>query len=144
VAAEVPDRVALVDGTYDPSERRRWTYAQLLDESRAVARALLNYFTPGEVLLVLAPNSARWVILQMGAGIAGLVLATANPAYQEREIEYVMRKSGAAGVVLADEYRGHDLLATVVRLAKHIPKVRTILRFSEWDEWLRHDGSGRE
>lgn len=134
VAAQVPDRVALVDGLRDPAARSRWTYAELLAESRAVARSLLGRFTPGERLLVLAPNSARWVVLQLGAGLAGLVLVTANPAYQEREIDYVLRGSAAAGVVLADEYRGHDLLATVTRLAKDIPSVRTILRMRDWDE----------
>ncbi|WP_223838499.1 AMP-binding protein [Saccharopolyspora pogona] len=136
VAAQVPGRVALVDGLRDPAARRRWTYAELLEESRAVARTLLDRFETGERLLVLAPNSARWVVLQLGAGLAGLVLAAANPAYQEREIEYVLRKSAAAGVILADEYRGHDLLATVTRLAKDIPSVRMILRFSEWDDFL--------
>jgi fatty-acyl-CoA synthase len=136
VAAQVPDRVALVDGRRDPAARSRWTYAELLAESEAVARSLLGRFSPGERLLVLAPNSARWVVLQMGAGLAGLVLVTANPAYQERELEYVLRRSAAAGVVLADEYRGHDLLATVTRLAKDIPAVRTILRFAEWDDLL--------
>lgn len=135
-ATQVPDRVALVDGLRDPDARHRWTYAELLAESRAVARFLLGRFAPGERLLVLAPNSARWVVLQMGAGLAGLVLVTANPAYQEREIEYVLRRSAAAGVVLADEYRGHDLLATVTRLAKDIPSVRAIVRFADWDDLL--------
>ncbi|PXY18447.1 AMP-binding protein [Prauserella flavalba] len=135
-AAQAPDRVALVDGLRDPAARRRWTYAELLEEARSVARTLLDRFEPGERILILAPNSARWVVLQLGAGLAGLVLATANPAYQEREIEYVLRKSAAAGVFLADEYRGHDLLATVTRLAKDIPSVRTILRFSEWEDFL--------
>jgi fatty-acyl-CoA synthase len=137
VTAAVPDRVALVDGAYDPSARRSWTYAELLEQSRRVARALLTRLEPGERLLVLAPNSPEWVILQMGAGLAGLVLATANPAYQEREIEYVMRRSGAAAVVLADDYRGHDLLSTVTRLAADIPAVRTLWRLSEWSDWLR-------
>lgn len=137
VSAACPDRIALVDGSRDRSARRTWTYAQLLSESSRVARALLSYFTPGERLLVLAPNSPEWVVLQMGAAMAGLVLATANPSYQEREIEYVLRRSAAAGVMVADEYRGHDLLATVGRLVADLPAVRTVLRFSDWSELLR-------
>ena len=136
VAAQVPDRVALVDGTRDPATRYKWTYAELLAESRAAAKSLLSQFRPGECLVVLAPNSARWVVLQMAAGMAGLVLATANPAYQEREIDYVLRKSAAVGVILADGYRDHDLLATVTRLVKDIPSVRAVLRFNEWDQLL--------
>jgi fatty-acyl-CoA synthase len=136
-AADAPDRLALVDGCPDPAARRTWTYAELLTASEQVARSLLTRFSPGERLLVLAPNSPEWVLLQMGAAMAGLVLACANPAYRDREIDYVLRRSRAAGVVLADEYRGHDLLATVQRLSAELPQLRTILRFSRWDELLR-------
>ncbi|MCU1690939.1 MAG: AMP-binding enzyme family protein [Frankiales bacterium] len=141
-AAEAPDRVALVDGVREVGARRQWTYAELLEQSQAAARALLARFSPGEVLLVVAPNSAEWLVLQMGAGIAGLVLATANPAYQERELEHVLRRSGAAGVVVADEYRGHDLLATMTRLASDLPAVRAVLRLSRWDDLLREASPG--
>jgi fatty-acyl-CoA synthase len=39
-AARAPDTVALVEGVPDPAERRRWTYADLLDEAERAARAL--------------------------------------------------------------------------------------------------------
>lgn len=144
VAGEVPDRVALVDGTRDPAGRRRWTYAELLEESRAAARMLLGHFAPGETVVIFAPNSAQWVVCQMGAGFAGLVLATANPAYGEREIDYVLRESGAVGVIVADDYRGHDLHATVARLARDVPSIRSILRMSEWDELVSTTPDGIE
>jgi fatty-acyl-CoA synthase len=140
VASQVPDRVALVDGVADPAARRRWTYQELLEDSERVARSLLKHFSPTERLLVLAPNSAEWFVLELAAGLAGMVLVPANPAYQEREIEYVLRRSGAVGVVVADSYRGHDLFGTVRRLAGDIPAIRKIFRISEWDELLS-DGS---
>jgi fatty-acyl-CoA synthase len=142
VAAECPDTIAVVDGVKDPRARRTWTYAELQRQSTRLAQALLWYFRPGERLLVLAPNSPEWVILQLAAGLAGLVLATANPAYREREIEYVLRKSGAAGVIVADDYRGHDLHATVRRLAADIPAIRAQLVFSEWDALLNRGDPG--
>lgn len=129
VAAQVPDRVALVDGTPDPARRRRWTYAEL---ATAAAHALLEEFRPGEVVLVLVPNSADWVVLQLGAGLAGLVLAPANPAYREREIEHVLRRSEAAGVIVAPDHRGHALHETVLGLAPDIPSLRAVWRFDEW------------
>lgn len=132
-AAEAPQQVALVDGVRDPAARRRWTYAELLADSTRLARSLLSTFEPGERILILAPNSAEWVVLQMAAGLAGLVLATANPAYQEREIDYVLRRSGAVGVVFADSYRGHDLRSTVNRLSANVPAIRALWRMSDWD-----------
>jgi len=129
-AAGAPETIALVDGCDDPAGRRRWTYAQLVAESEGVARGLLRHFRPGERLLIAAPNSAEWVLLQMGAALAGLVLATANPAYRERELDYVLRRSHAVGVVTADEYRGHDLRDTICRLTASLPHVRRVVSLS--------------
>lgn len=55
-AAAAPDRVALVAGLPDPALRRRWTYAELLEQSQRVARALATRFAPGERVAVWAPN----------------------------------------------------------------------------------------
>ena len=123
-AGDAPDTVALLDGHPDPDRRRSWTYAELVADSERLAHGLLEHFQPGERLLIVAPNSADWVVLQMAAAFAGLVLATANPAYQERELEYVLRRSRAVGVVVADEYRGHALPATIGRLASAPGHVR--------------------
>jgi fatty-acyl-CoA synthase len=128
-ARDAPDTVALLDGVADPAGRVSWTYAELLADSEALARGLLARFTPGERILVVAPNSADWVVLQMAAALAGLVLATANPAYRERELQYVLERSGAAGVICADEYRGHDLLTTMTRLGAG--QAREIIRLAD-------------
>jgi fatty-acyl-CoA synthase len=136
-ALDAPDTVAVMDGQPDRELRRSCTYAELLADSERVARSLLERFQPGERLLIVAPNSADWVLLQMGAALAGLVLATANPAYQERELDYVLTRSRAVGVVVADDYRGHDLRATIGRLAAGLPHVRDVLRLSRLDELLR-------
>jgi non-ribosomal peptide synthetase component E (peptide arylation enzyme) len=45
-AAEAPDTTALVEGAVDPTARRRWSYAELLEASERAARALLGRFTP--------------------------------------------------------------------------------------------------
>jgi len=128
-ADEAPDTVALVDGVADPDRRSSWTYAEMLADSEALARGLLTRFAPGERILVVAPNSADWVLLQMAAALAGLVLATANPAYRDRELAYVLERSGAVGVVAADDYRGHDLMDTMTRLGAG--RVREIIRLAD-------------
>jgi hypothetical protein len=42
-----PSRVALIEGTIDGRSRRRWTFAELLEESEKVAPALLLRSAPG-------------------------------------------------------------------------------------------------
>src|SRR3954447_24283625 len=82
VAGRVPDRVALVEGV--PAQRRRWTYAELLDEAERAARALRARFEPGERVAAYANNLPEWVILEFAAGLAGLTVATVSPALRER------------------------------------------------------------
>ena len=143
VAAEVPQRTALVDGVPDPAARRRWTYAQLLEEAEAVAAALAARFEPGERVAVWSPNSPEWVLLQLGAALAGLVLVTVNPAYRAGEVGYVLAQSRAAGVVHADVYRGVDLGRVVDEVRPDLAELREVLRFSRWDELVGPGGGGR-
>ena len=90
---------ALVEGTPVLSaDRRRWTFETMLADAERVAGALLERFEPGERVGVWAPNIPEWVLLELGAGLAGIVLVTVNPAYRPKELEYVLRQSGASGV----------------------------------------------
>nr|WP_197040405.1 AMP-binding protein [Pseudonocardia halophobica] len=135
-AADHPDRCALVDAVPDPAHRRSWTYAELLATAERVAQALLSRFRPGERLAVWAPNCAEWVLLQQGASLAGLVLVTVNPANRRMELEYVLQKSRAAGIVHASEYRGVDMAATVREARAAAPDLREAIDFADWDEFL--------
>jgi len=76
---------------------RTWTYAQLLANAQVCAQWLLTRFTPGERVVVWAPNVPEWIVLQYGTALAGLVLVTANPALRSSELRYVLDQSRAAG-----------------------------------------------
>ena len=73
-AQAAPDRLALIAGVPDPTLRRQWTYAQLHREAQRTARALLTRFKSGERIAVWAQNIPEWVMLEFGAGMAGMVL----------------------------------------------------------------------
>src|SRR3954466_14080362 len=55
-AATWGERTALVEGIPDTDQRRRWSFASLLDGAEQVARALLGRFSPGEHVAVWAAN----------------------------------------------------------------------------------------
>jgi len=99
IAAEVPNRVALVEGIPSP-ERRQWTYAELLGDAERCARYLLQYFQPGEHVAVWAHNLPEWVLLEYGSALAGLTLVTVNPSLQPAEARYILTQSRAAGCSL--------------------------------------------
>jgi fatty-acyl-CoA synthase len=135
-AAEVPDRTALVEMNPDAADRPSWTYAELAETAEQVARALLARFEPGERVAIWAPNCARWVLLQQGLSMAGVVLVTVNPAYRDEELEYVLRQSRAAGIFFADEYRGVDMAATVQSIRERLPELREAVSLKDWDAFV--------
>jgi fatty-acyl-CoA synthase len=135
-AAEVPDRVALVDGAPDAEARRSWTYAELLDSAERIARALLARFEPGERVAIWAPNCAEWMLLQQGASLAGLIVVTVNPAYKASEVQYVLRQSGAAGIFFTDAYRGYDMAAAVDEARAGAPELREAISFTDFDAFV--------
>ena len=92
-ARSAPDRLALIAGISDPALRRQWTYSELYTEAQRTARALLHRFKLGERIAVWAQNLPEWIMLEFGAGLAGMVLVTVNPGFRARELEYVLKQS---------------------------------------------------
>jgi fatty-acyl-CoA synthase len=139
-AETTPDRLALICGTPDPTQRRQWTYAELYSASVRTAHALLRRFEPGERVAVWAPNIPEWIMMEFGAALAGLVLVTVNPGFRKHEAEHVLRQSRAAGIVVYPEFRGNPMLAIVEELQPRCPELREVIRFDEWSSFLESGG----
>ena len=131
IAREVPDRLALVEGVADPAKRRRWTYRQLMDDVQKVARGLLTHLQPGDKVAILAPETPEWVIMQHGLCFAGLIIVPLNPAYTEREVEFVMRSSDASAIVFAESSRGKDLRKIVEGVQAKLLNLKTAICMSD-------------
>src|SRR5262249_8645878 len=136
IAAEVPDRVALVEGIPTP-DRRRWTYLDLLSDAQNCARLLLKYFRPREHVAVCANNLPEWVLLQYRVALAGMTLVTLNPSLQPAELEYMLRQSRAAGVFAVPDVRGNPLFAHIERIRPKLPELRHVLRLDVLTEMMK-------
>jgi fatty-acyl-CoA synthase len=132
-AVEVPDRLALVEGVADPSMRRRWTYRELVDDAKKVARALLRHFKRGDKVGMFAPETPEWVIFQHGLSFAGLIIVPINPAYTEREVEFILRNSEAKGVIFAETSRGKALRHLIEHVQFKLPDLATAICVSDLD-----------
>ena len=135
VAELDPDRVALVSSGPDIDSCRRWTFGELLEDSESVARALLSRFDPGEHVAVWAPNLPEWNLLQLGMGLAGLVLVPLNPAYRQAELSYALRQSNAVGIFYVPEFRGSPMAEWVARAKAELPALRSTISLAEWDDF---------
>jgi fatty-acyl-CoA synthase len=132
-AAATPDAEALVEADLAGQLGRRWSYAGLLRDSERLAQALLSRYRPGERVAVWAPNVPEWVILEYAAGLAGLTLVTANPAYQPRELKYVLEQSRACGLFLVREFRGNPMAAIAAEVAAGLPALREVVDLDDHD-----------
>ncbi len=135
-AGLAPHRTAVVAWGLRPGERRAWTYQELQRDAERVARALLTRFQPGEHIAVYAPNVAEWLLLELGAGLAGLVLVTVNPANRSHELEYVLHQSRAAGVFHCHSFRGNPMADWVAEVRPRLPALREVIAFEDWDTFL--------
>ena len=126
VAVARPDAEALVEVRQDGSEGPRWTYAELLAETERLTLALSTRFAPGERVVIWSPNSPEWVLMEYACALSGLVLVTANPAFQARELAYVLEQSGAVALFLVDAFRGNPMARIGAEVAAGIAAIREV------------------
>ena len=132
-AAKTPAAPALIEADIKGQIGRRWTYSELLSDSERLARGLLSRFAPGERICIWAPNAPEWVILEYAAALAGLTLVTANPAYQERELRFVLEQSNSAGLFLVREHRGNPMWAIAKAAAAGNSMLHAIVDIEDHD-----------
>ncbi|WP_296743484.1 AMP-binding protein [Mesorhizobium sp.] len=80
-----PDRLAIVD------EERRFTWKEVRQRCESLAAALLDIgVKPGDVVSVLAPNTAEMFEAQFAVAMAGAVLNTINIRLDAETIAYIL------------------------------------------------------
>lgn len=116
LAASQGDRPAVV------FEGHRTSYAELAERSRRVAAALqgLGAGRDGAVGL-LAPNSADWLVLTVGAVRAGAQVHVFNTWVKPGELDYLLRASRVEVLVSTAGFASNDILGALTGL---IPEAR--------------------
>ncbi|HZR39074.1 MAG TPA: AMP-binding protein [Ktedonobacteraceae bacterium] len=95
----------------------RWTYQEYRERADEVARGLMALgLNKGDHIAVWAINLPEWLLLQMAAAKAGLVLVTINPAYRASELEYVLKQGDVSALFFMAQVRDHNFLETVSSL----------------------------
>ncbi|WP_305097988.1 AMP-binding protein [Croceibacterium aestuarii] len=126
-AAAWSEREGLIEGKAEGTAGRRWTFAEMLDDAERIAGSLAGRYRPGERIAIWAPNMPEWVLLEYAAALAGLALVTVNPAYQARELDYVLRQSRSVALFLVREHRGNLMREIAEQVATEIPALREIV-----------------
>src|SRR5713226_1756771 len=116
-ADELPTQEAVVYSCYPEFGGAldiRWSYQQYRERANAVARGLMALgLSKGDHIAVWAANLPEWLLLQMGAAKAGLVLVTINPLLRGAEIEYILKQGDIRALFFMASIRDHDCLAAI-------------------------------
>jgi fatty-acyl-CoA synthase len=118
------DTIALKEIGFDGATGRTWTYAQLRADAERLARALASRHAPGARIAVYANNLPEWVLLELASAMAGLVLVTVNPSYQNRELKFVLEQSRSEAIYYVEEFRGSSMKAIADETCAEIPAIR--------------------
>ena len=122
--ARKPDQPALKALDYDGTVVRSWSYSELLFDVERLARALANRHEEGARVAVYANNVPEWVLLELACGLAGVILVTVNPAYQKRELKYVLEQSRSEAIYYVADFRGNPMQQIADEVCNEIPAIR--------------------
>jgi fatty-acyl-CoA synthase len=126
LSRDLRDRDALL---YQPGPR--YTFAALEEEARTIARGLMSLgITRGERIAVWATNVPEWIVVQFAAAKIGAILVTVNTSLRARDIDYVLRQSGATTMITIQGFRDVDYVAELTAIgafAGRIPALRHLI-----------------
>src|SRR5919197_3729349 len=95
----------------------RYTYAQFRDECDRVAKGMIALgIAKGDHVGIWATNYPEWVVAQFATAKIGAVLVTVNPSYRTHELEYLLKQSDAATLMLIGSFKTSDYVAMINEL----------------------------
>ena len=104
-------------------ENIKWNYSELLQRSESIAQGLLSLGLPKHSRVgIYAPNCKEWLLTQMAASLADLILVNINPAYQLIELEHALNKLGVSALVMTPGFKQSNYIEL---LSKIDPELRT-------------------
>jgi fatty-acyl-CoA synthase len=107
LAEHFPTREALVYS----HRGQRWTFRELNDETRLVARGLLAHGVKrGDRVALWATNVPEWIVLQFALAKIGAILVTVNTSLRAAEVEYLLRQNDTGTLITIRGFRGVDYL----------------------------------
>jgi fatty-acyl-CoA synthase len=117
IVARYPDNEALVSR----HQGLRYSYRALKTVVDQCARALLALgVAKGERVGIWAPNCAEWAITQFATSKIGAILVNINPSYRVHELQYALKQSGCAYLIIAPQFRTSNYTAMIYELAPEL------------------------
>ncbi len=120
-ARDYPDKEAVVDS------KTRLTWAQAKQWTDRFALGLLELGLKKDEMIVLQlPICAELNLLRVACEKAGVLSLTTPGALRHKEIEYIIGKTEAVGIVITKEFHGFDYFEMVQEIRQQLPLLKNI------------------
>lgn len=114
--ANLPAMVAS-DRSGDRTQPGRWTYAEMASGVHALQWALMDLgIKPGERVGVMLSSFAEWVLYLFAVTRLGAAFVPINMRFKARELQHVLKHSGAKTLIATGRYLGQDHAATIAEV----------------------------
>ena len=114
-------REAIVDS------RTRLTWGEA---KQWIDRIALGFIEQGikrdELVVVQLVNSVELCLTRVACEKAGILCLPVLRTLREKEIEYILKNTGAAAVVIPDQFRGRNYIEMIETIRSHLPQLRKV------------------
>ena len=122
-AQATPDKVFL----FSETDGRRFTYAEFdAAVNRAAALLAAHGVSKGDVVSLLMPNSAEYIIAYFACWKLGTIAGPVNSLLKEHEIEFVMNNSEARAILVHSEFSGR-----IESIRSDLPHLKSVIEFDD-------------
>jgi fatty-acyl-CoA synthase len=122
---ETASRYADQEAVVFPHLGLRWSWREFQQQVTAVSRGLVSLgIGKQDHVAVWATNVPEWIVVQFATAKIGAVMVTINPAYRPFELQYVLKQSDAAALLLVDRFKSSDYFAMLHEICPTLGQTR--------------------
>jgi long-chain acyl-CoA synthetase len=128
-AKATPEKMFL----FSEPDGRQFTYAEFdAAVNRAAALLAAHGVSKGDVVSLLMPNSAEYIIAYFACWKLGALAGPVNSLLKEHEIEFVMNNSEAKAILVHSEFKPH-----IESIRGDLPHLESVIEFNDEAEATR-------
>ncbi len=140
-AARFPNNDALIVR----HQHIRLTYRELQSRINEFAKGLIKLgIKKGDRVGIWSANNYEWCVTQFATAKIGAILVNINPAYRLHELDYCLRQSGCAALIISPEFKSSNYVQMMHELCPQLlnsepdqikipflPELRAVIRMGD-------------
>ncbi|HEY0049250.1 MAG TPA: AMP-binding protein, partial [Pyrinomonadaceae bacterium] len=112
---------------FSEADHRRWTYAEFDKAVNRAANMLLeNGIAKGDVVSLLMPNSAEYIIAYFACFKIGALAGPVNSLLKAEEIAFALKNSEAKMLLVHSQFQ-----KTIDEIREDLPRLQSVIQFDD-------------